>query len=423
MARIAFLMLPEPGHLQPTFRVAARLLQCGHEVHYLTLPQFREDCETQGFKFSPMLSRISSDESGPGSLFETLRAGSALYRSVVPRLHAEGKTVLEEIKGEVASICPDLLIVDTGMMVLESIAGLRRSPQERTDPLHGLGFGLLQLSPCFTEMYGGLPLPTLNPGIPEAILCPQEFDLPDARPSQRERYFVEPSVLEWRRLVPFPWEWIDPKKRLVYCSFGTQSSAYESANRALTTALQAFADNSEYQLVIAAGGHVDETTFGILPKNVLLRTSVPQIEILRRATVLITHGGLGTLKEAILSAVPMIVMPFSVDQPYNAQRVTHHGLGCAFPPQTVTAENLRTAARQLEDSESVHNKLREFQQIFARTESEAPSIALIERLLASKNLETCGKESFESFAGRTESIERRQRYLNRRRPENLEALR
>jgi MGT family glycosyltransferase len=185
----------------------------------------------------------------------------------------------------------------------------------------------------------------------------------------------------------------------------------------MTIVLQAFADKSEFQLVIAAGGHAGEGIYGTLPKNVLLRKSVPQIEVLRRTTVLITHGGLGTLKEAILSAVPMIVVPFSADQPYNAKRVIHHGLGRTFPPQTVTKEDLITATRELADCESTRSRLQAFQQIFARAEREAPSIALIERLLASKKPLASGQKSFDCFAERTESIERRQLYLNRRRPE------
>jgi len=415
MARIVFLMLPEPGHLLPTFRIARGLLERGHEVFYLTLPEFRKDCEMQGFKFSPLLS-LSREESETGSLFETRRAGRTLYQPATRRLRAEGRTILGDEREQIAAMRPGLLIVDTGVMVLESFVDHHGSPQDWADPLQSIGCRVLQMSPLFTDCYSGIALP--RPGVPEAILCPQEFDLPHAWPAAVERYYVEPSVAKLRRRVPFSWEWIDRNKRLVYCSFGTQSSDYENARHALETVLHAFADDSEFQLVIAAGGHVEETTFGILPRNVLLRKSVPQLEILRHAAVMITHGGLGSLKEAILSAVPAIVIPFAVDQPFNALRVTHHGLGRAFQPQTVAPEDLTSAARELADEVSTRNRLLVFQEIFAEAECRAPSLSLIERLLAFSNPEAYEEKFLGCSEDREASTQRRQSYLNRRRMES-----
>jgi len=43
--------------------------------------------------------------------------------------------------------------------------------------------------------------------------------------------------------------------------------------------------------------------------------------------MMITHGGLGAVKECIYFAVPMIVFPGKWDQPYHAARVAHHGIG------------------------------------------------------------------------------------------------
>jgi len=53
----------------------------------------------------------------------------------------------------------------------------------------------------------------------------------------------------------------------------------------------------------------------------------PQLAMLSRASVMITNGGLGTIKECIWSCVPMIVLPCSFDQPGNAARVVYHRIG------------------------------------------------------------------------------------------------
>jgi zeaxanthin glucosyltransferase len=56
---------------------------------------------------------------------------------------------------------------------------------------------------------------------------------------------------------------------------------------------------------------------------------VPQIPLLERAALMITHGGLGTVKECIFNDTPMVVFPIGRDQPDNAKRIVHHGLGLA----------------------------------------------------------------------------------------------
>lgn len=53
----------------------------------------------------------------------------------------------------------------------------------------------------------------------------------------------------------------------------------------------------------------------------------PQLSILDKADLVITHGGHATIKECIKFAVPMIVLPCSYDQRGNAARIEYHRLG------------------------------------------------------------------------------------------------
>jgi len=65
------------------------------------------------------------------------------------------------------------------------------------------------------------------------------------------------------------------------------------------------------------------TKYTTIPINFYFFLRVPQLMILKKADLFITHGGLGSLKEAILLQVPMLVYPLdlSSDQKGNAQKI------------------------------------------------------------------------------------------------------
>jgi zeaxanthin glucosyltransferase len=67
--------------------------------------------------------------------------------------------------------------------------------------------------------------------------------------------------------------------------------------------------------------------FSRVPDNAILVQSAPQMDILKRSRLMIAHGGIGTIKEALLSGVPMILLPYFFDQPGNAARAAFHGIG------------------------------------------------------------------------------------------------
>ena len=49
--------------------------------------------------------------------------------------------------------------------------------------------------------------------------------------------------------------------------------------------------------------------------------------MLPHVDLVITHGGHGTVIRALAGGVPVMVVPISRDQPDNAARVVHHGVG------------------------------------------------------------------------------------------------
>lgn len=53
---------------------------------------------------------------------------------------------------------------------------------------------------------------------------------------------------------------------------------------------------------------------------ILIRARVPQLEVLKRAKVFVTHCGMNSMNEAIKYAVPIVGIPIEGDQPVVAWR-------------------------------------------------------------------------------------------------------
>jgi UDP:flavonoid glycosyltransferase YjiC (YdhE family) len=65
------------------------------------------------------------------------------------------------------------------------------------------------------------------------------------------------------------------------------------------------------------------------PPGVTVVPAAPHADVLRHASLVVTHGGHGTLVKAFAAGVPVVVLAHGRDQADNAARVLHHGAGLA----------------------------------------------------------------------------------------------
>jgi MGT family glycosyltransferase len=141
--------------------------------------------------------------------------------------------------------------------------------------------------------------------------------------------------------VPFPWEWLDGRP-LVYGSMGTIQNGVEKVYRAMADAVR----DLDVQLVIALGA-AERSLDVAVPSNVLVVPYAPQLRLLERAAVTITHAGYNTTIESLTQGVPMVCLPVTNDQPGVARRVEWLGAGEVLPIRRVTAERLRTLLKRV----------------------------------------------------------------------------
>jgi UDP:flavonoid glycosyltransferase YjiC (YdhE family) len=70
------------------------------------------------------------------------------------------------------------------------------------------------------------------------------------------------------------------------------------------------------------------------------------------AAAMVCHGGFGTVRMALASGVPMVVLPLFADQPHNARRVAALGAGIALERGPAGVAELAEAVEVLLDDAS-----------------------------------------------------------------------
>ncbi len=106
--------------------------------------------------------------------------------------------------------------------------------------------------------------------------------------------------------------------------------------------------NASYiNVVMAAGNTVFSSILKDLPDNFTIRSFVPQLDVLARADLFITHAGMNSVNEAIYYGVPMVAIPIGNDQPMVARRLEDLHLGRQLKKRGLTTEKLRDTAYEV----------------------------------------------------------------------------
>jgi MGT family glycosyltransferase len=130
---------------------------------------------------------------------------------------------------------------------------------------------------------------------------------------------------------------------LIYVSLGTVFNANDDFYR---QCFRAFAD-SRYCVALAIGEKTDPRRLEPIPDNFIVRSFMPQLQVLRCAALFITHGGMNSVNEALFEGIPLLVVPQGADQFLIAGQVQRLGAGKLLRVRGASAANLRSAAEAI----------------------------------------------------------------------------
>jgi MGT family glycosyltransferase len=163
---------------------------------------------------------------------------------------------------------------------------------------------------------------------------------PGAKSMPESVKFVGPSIKARDDAGNFPFDDFNDDP-LVYISLGTvinQNSAF------FERCVSAFRD-ADYRVVMSVGEKISIKSFEI-PSNFTVRNHVPQLEVLKRAAVFITHAGMNSVQEGLYFGVPLVLVPQQTEQSFVALRAEQLGVGVRLEGE-ITADRLRRAVKQI----------------------------------------------------------------------------
>ena len=220
------------------------------------------------------------------------------------------------------------------------------------------------------------PCSTLSPW---ASICqvPKAFDFESSHWPSQFHHTGPFHDGQGREPVDFPWEQITGEP-LIYASMGTILNGRADVFRTIIAAL---AKHKDLQLVLSIGDQIDPQQLGPAPKNAIIVKRTPQLELLKRASVCITHAGLNTVLESLAQGVPQVAIPVAFDQPGVAARIAHHRTGVVTSLDKLTADHLSTLLNEALNNSAYRNNTLRLQRAIDEANGLSAAVDIIEQAL------------------------------------------
>ena len=182
-----------------------------------------------------------------------------------------------------------------------------------------------------------------------------------------------------RTVADFPYEKLTGQP-LIYASMGTIQ------NRLIYIFQQIAEVCSELdvQLVISLGGSAKPESLQGLLGNPLVVEYAPQLELLQKSALTITHGGMNTTLECLNNAVPMVAIPITNDQPGVASRIAWSGCGESIPLKKLNISKLKNAIQKVLTEDSYKQNTMRLQSAIQQAGGVGRAVDIIEQAVSTR---------------------------------------
>jgi len=365
MKRALFVIIGEKGHIHPFLGPAAELQARGVEVSFYAPVDVRAQLARAGF--TRFFCGADAPEGPPpgnrGEAFAALVADRDRLRAWIKAVLIDAVPAqIERLGAVVRDEKPDLLVIDpmmyAGAIVAERAdlpwVGLSTSlnPVVRDDMPSELSETIRALDPERQALFRAHGLTgrfrvcdALSPHLTVVFSTPELVGEPPPGVA-----LVGPS---WPRRErgdepPFPWERLDGRP-VISMSFGSQ--IFHQPRR-FERVIQA-THGLGVQLVCSVG----DLAFASPPEHVVTVPYFPQLALLERSAVFVTHGGANSIMEATALGVPVLVNPLCNDQFHNAAFVARAGTGLTCDLATASVETVRAQLVSLLEDETLRARV------------------------------------------------------------------
>ena len=344
LMRMLFVCRPGYGHILPLLPIASAARSAGHELLFATGPDVTEVAAAQGFEAvsvgldsgAEIRDALAAEKPARGDIRKFVFTRFFAGRELEPRLR--------DLEAKCLPRRPDVILHDIADLAAPVAAAVAKVP------LVSVGFGPL-LDPTVADAAGmageaswrsrGLKLPKWAGMYRDLYVdpCPPMLQVPAIAelPAVQQ---LGPGQLEWTT----PPDWIgEVKAPLVYVTFGTVFNRDHTVFRRVLEALARL----PVEVVVTVGKNNDPAAFGPQPKTTRIFQFVPQNTLLPHCRAVVAHGGAGTFLGALAHGIPLLFMPQSADQFYNASRAVAAGAALSLTPEHASVEAIAGAVARI----------------------------------------------------------------------------
>lgn len=381
----------DPGHVFPAISLGRALRERGHEVTIETWEERREAVEGAGLGFAAaeeyrMFPPPDPDSPEGAHAAEAARALLPLLEetrphAVVSDILTLAPTLAAEKAGiPLATLIPHIYpVVEPGRPFFAIGLQPARTPVGRAVWRAGqraLNVGLEQGRNDLNRQRARLDLPPvarfhggISPDLALVGTFPQ-LEYPRRWPAGVE--ITGPMTFE----IPHPE--IEPPPGEEPLVLIAPSTAHDSENHLVRTALAALAE--EPVRVVATTNRVIPQWPIEVPPNAVLVDWLSYSQLMPLASLVISHGGHGTVARALGAGTPVLICPIIGDMSETAMRVAWAGCGLSLPWRLCRPTPLRWATRRLLEDSSFAEKAGKLASWAAENDGAERGAELVERL-------------------------------------------
>jgi zeaxanthin glucosyltransferase len=416
MAHFGVICPPYPGHLNPLSALGRELQTRGHRVTVLQVSDLEAKVRSEGLEFYPIGQSIYQ----PGSLaatFKQLTQYSEIeaLRYSVDFCRQMTEMICQDAPAAIQSLGIDALLVDQLEPVGQSVAQFLALPfvcissgqtiHRRSDiPPFFTPWGysraawarlrntiayyildrgcqpILQVINRYRQQWG---LPSYRK-IYESIASlhisqqPVAFEFPMVDIPSHFHYtgpFRNPSPCP----TSFPFEQLTGQP-LIYASLGSVQNTKQEIFQCIAAACEGI----DVQLVIAHGGGMTMEAVRSLAGSPLVVEYAPQLEVLAKASLTITHGGMNTVLDSLSCGVPLVAIPITFEQPGTGARIRWTGTGEVLALSQLQVSTLRAAVQRVLTEETYLQNARRLQQAIQQAGGVQRAADVIEQAISDR---------------------------------------
>ncbi|WP_256437753.1 nucleotide disphospho-sugar-binding domain-containing protein [Candidatus Sarcina troglodytae] len=142
--------------------------------------------------------------------------------------------------------------------------------------------------------------------------------------------------------------------------------------------------NTDVTVIISIGKTLKKEQLGKIPNNFYVYNFVPQIEVLKRTDLFITHGGMNSTSEAMYFGVPLIVVPQVANQPIVEKRIEDLELGRVINKNNISSNIIRNYANEILNNDRYKDNMMKMRTKVRQAGGENKAVELINDLLKEK---------------------------------------